>query len=68
MPTYNFKCDQPDCKEDAEVTCKMSAKRLNWPICPEHGDMAFVYNNTNKHVDHTESRKGFHNSSEGKHR
>lgn len=68
MPTYNFKCDQLDCKETAEVVCKMSQKRAKWPQCSEHGDMLFVYNNTNKHVDHTDTRKGFFNSHEGKHR
>jgi hypothetical protein len=64
MPTYTFACDFPDCKEAKEVECKMSQKRLNWPICPEHGDMRYIYNNTNKHVDNTTTRKGYHNSDE----
>lgn len=64
MPTYDFECRQPGCKEAQAVTCKMSEKRLKWPQCSEHGDMEFIYNNKSKHVDHTLTRKGHYNSKE----
>ena len=66
-PTYDFLC--PTCQHKVELTCKQSEKRLKWPQCSnDHGDMEYVYNNTNKHVDHTDTRKGYHNGNEGNHR
>jgi hypothetical protein len=67
MPEYRFSCTS--CEEETTIVCKMSQKRTDWPQCPLHGDsMKYNYDNTNPHVDHTDSRKGFHNSKEGNHR
>jgi putative FmdB family regulatory protein len=62
MPQYSYSCQE--CEFEMEVTCKMSEMEKFVPTCPRHGDMKRNIVNNNKHVDHTEYRKGFYNSKE----
>ena len=61
--TYQYSC--PTCGTVREVEAKMSEIDSLVVECPEHGDMVRDIVNNNKHLDNTETRKGYHNSNEG---
>ena len=66
MPIYDYTCDT--CGLTAEVTCKMSERDDLVPECKGHGPMTRQITNNQKHVDNTDTRKGYFNSKEGYHR
>lgn len=63
---YDYKCNT--CGATESVECKMSERDDNVPECPEHGDMTRLITNKQRHVDNTDTRKGYFNSKEGFHR
>ena len=63
MPIYEYEC--PTCGLVEVVKAKMSDLDSLHVECPDHGDMVRNITNTNKHLDNTETRKGYFNSNEG---